>query len=271
MTYLRILFLFIFPALAYSSACYQVQNYAEASLKASELAKEHGAENVLFVTDCDNTLLITPQKLGGAAWMAWQFDLLKEEPTKTTLIGNTREEVLDISFRILGLSKMHLLEERIPSLVSDLQNEGIATLVLTARSPELFNTTERQLAENSFDFSQKGIPPFGCSGCFYFEKRANARLVFYHNSIFFVAGSDKGKALLNLFERCKKSYPYIVFIDDEDRNVQSIYRALKEKHHVYSYHYQTKRNHLELSEKEKEHTHKEYEELKGTLDKFFKV
>ena len=234
---------------------HRVDKFAE--LEAYVLAG-HAPSNTLLVMDNDDTLTMMPcpdsseptqcQYLGGPAWFAWQNDLL-DGPSHYRVAKN-QNELLAISALLFAISNMSYTEENVPGLLQRLASRGVRLLVEAARGSTEVSATERQynqlqtpgdtpltflelISNNSLVMgagNSTSLPgpfiPCGIPG---------TRPVSYQQGIMYLAGQNKGvilQCLLQYYELRVKLNPglpvkHIVFIDDDEKNVEDVFQAFK--------------------------------------------
>lgn len=213
----------------------------------------------LLVMDDDDTLTRMPcnnstecQYLGGPAWYSWQSSLPTNSPDR---VAQTSGGLLTDSALIFSLSNETYTQASTPSTLVSLTNSGVHLLVETARGPSLANSTHRQfqaltvndtssitnLAQLINDNALKGpegLPSFASP----YQPCGNQsmRSVRYEQGVLYLAGQDKGE-MLNCFLKHAQSNTIknIVFIDDTQKNVESVYNAFKDNpnYHVIALHF----------------------------------
>lgn len=194
------------------------------------------------------------QYLGGPAWYSWQSGLIKQPGVSQFQVARTETELIAVSNRLLSLNLMDYTEPtEIPTVLQSLVTNNKAILVvLTARGAGAISATERQFknlhvgtgtkkkkAQNFLEFLAANAPrpsttttepPASYAGPFQCGKLN--RPVSYRNGVMYVAGQNKGDALICLaqklkFEKTLKASGYVYFIDDTKSNVTDVYQALE--------------------------------------------
>ncbi len=207
------------------------------------LAAAKAGRRVIVVFDIDNTLLTTPQDLGGDAWFAWQKS--KGADVDSLIADNTL---------LLEATRMQPTQPDTAALVGDLQGRHIAVYALSARGETLRGATEAALHDNGIDLSP--APECGPPLC---TRRGNLadtqvraaerRLGMspqaqpYHDvsvsdGIMLVSGQDKGVMLHLLLASLGRRFDDVFFVDDTLQNVQAVEAAaptLPARLHAYSY------------------------------------
>ena len=140
----------------------ETKKFTDIEIKTKEMIKKYGAKNVLVVLDIDNTILTMPQELGSDQWYTWQYtDCIKKQIKKDYCITNKMGELLRHMGNIFALSKMLPTEKTAPKIVKNMQAAGVKVFLLTSRSPDYRNSTERELRRNGYSFINNSIGPIG--------------------------------------------------------------------------------------------------------------
>jgi hypothetical protein len=235
----------------------ETADYADIVSAVEAAAKQHGPDQVLLVSDLDNTLLSPDQDLGSDQWFEWQSFLLSADPKSRYLVAKDFDGLLRVQGILFTALPAHPTQPDLPRLIAKVQDAGIAAIVLTARGQEFRNATESELARNGYDFSKtapvlreqpqqknvaatlqfvpyrkEAITESGLSD----EERVHWRLadqprpISYGKGVLMVAGQHKGAMLLAFLQHATKSYKAIVFTD-QDRQVRRVYEALSAHGH----------------------------------------
>ncbi len=235
-----------------ASSLGETSDYADVVAAVEAAAKQYGPDQVLLVSDLDNTLLSPDQDLGSDQWFEWQSFLLSADPKSRYLVAKDFDGLLRVQGILFTTLPSHPTQPDLPRLIAKVQDAGVAAIVLTARGQEFRNATESELARNGFDFSktapvlreqpeQKGVAatlqfvPYrkeaiaesGLSDeeCKRWRLADQPRPISYGKGILMVAGQHKGAMLLAFLQHATKSYKAIVFTD-QDRQVRRVYEAL---------------------------------------------
>ena len=200
-----------------------------------------GADRVLVVFDVDDTLLTMSHDLGGVGWYDWQDALGDEAGDQPGEIGSALFDVQGVLFEA---SQMMPVEEGTKELLNMLRARGVATHGLTARGPDYFGATYRELRKNDLaleiptaceaplcanpgvmsfedvraallkDFSEDELSTIGLK---------TGRPAIVGNGLLMVAGQHKGLMLHLLLESYPESdFAAIVFVDDSMTNVENL-------------------------------------------------
>lgn len=226
--------------------------------KIEELSKKYGAENVLVVFDCDNTLLATNQSLGSDQWFDWQSDLLFAKGKKSPyLVADNFDDLLSAQGLLFSFSKMSPPEKEIPAILAKLQKKGHKAIVLTSRGPGYRYDTIRELWRNGMTFEKSGFDkvksdkvrkafkPKKVVKKYNFKKEnvkpfklTKARDAAYLRGVFFTAGQHKGAMLRILLHKAKFKPKAIVFADDKKKHTVRVQAAYKDSGiDVVTFHY----------------------------------
>ncbi len=210
----------------------------EAALKAAKAGRR-----VIVVFDIDNTLLTTPQDLGGDAWYNW-------EKAK----GGDNGRLIADDTLLLAATRMTPTQADAAALIGDLQAHHVVVYALSARSEMLRGTTLHVLSDNGIDLS--AAPECGPPLCtrrgmigdrviraaehslHIKPQAARYRDVTVSDGMMLVAGQDKGVMLRLLLASLKHRYDDVWFVDDTWQNVVDVRAAapaMTMRVHPYSY------------------------------------
>ncbi len=252
--------------------------------------KKMPTNELLFVLDIDNTLLSMNQDFGSDQWFEWQSQLLMHSPQHEMLVAPSFIGLLRIQGILFYISQMNPPEKEIPAFIQEIQNKGVATIVLTSRGYDFRDATERELYSNNYDFSQSAIGPQGGFSSRYrpyqaellndyglsqseaqkWNLPAKPSFVSYQDGIFMTAGQHKGAMLRTLLTKTKQSFSKIVFVDDHLKHCTRVEDAFKTSStEIVSYYYTATLERVERfknSDKQKEHA--QWLELKEILEKY---
>jgi hypothetical protein len=181
---------------------------------------QQGVTNTLVAFDIDNTLLATKHDLGSVQWFNWQRHLLKSEPNSEYVVAESMDKLLNVQMTLYALSNMRETQEEVSDHISSLQNKGLKTIALTARSPESRDATVRELQRNGISFRSSALG--GISRRTRLPERTS-----YADGIFMLAGQHKGQMLRELLRLTKSQFSSIVFVDDEEHNLQNVRSAFE--------------------------------------------
>jgi hypothetical protein len=111
-----------------------------------------------------------------------------------------------------------------PAIVNALPGDK---LILTSRSAVSRGATIRELTRAGYR-----LPPSlsgSAEGIIYEWSTGDQvppRLVSHHQGVFLTTGLDKGVLLLDLLKRLNRTYERVVLVDDGERNIQNMRKAL---------------------------------------------
>jgi hypothetical protein len=195
-------------------------------------------KTTLLVVDIDDTILTMSQPLGGVGWWDWQSDLLRHHKESSALVAKNFDDLVKIQNLLFGLIQMQVTDADVLPFLKKVTQQGASLMGLTARSSDHLNVTLRQLEKNDFFdennqfiFKSKGLKLKNgkTSSAGDLECASFSRYVTYYQGVVFLAGEDKGQALMCILNQSEKKYTNILFVDDTLRNVDSVSKAF-EKH-----------------------------------------
>lgn len=192
-----------------SSMVTKITNLKEVEARASELPRER----TLVVFDIDDTLLTTPIEpngkrkfFGSDRWYVWQaYGLPPESPDK---IGKCLFEVISTN---AAEAKQAETQDDAMEILGRIPNDK---LMLTSRSPDMKAATDTQLASAGYS----GIPSLASEPT-PLAITVDGIVGTYDNGVFLTKGANKGKALVELLKTVKRSYDYVILVDDTEKNV----------------------------------------------------
>ncbi len=209
---------------------------------AAEAAVKRG-RRVLVVFDIDNTLLTTPQDLGGDAWFNWQ----RAE-------GSDDAQLLADSTLLLQSTRMDKTQGDAASLVAELQARHVDVYALSARGETLRGATLAVLADAKIDLTKAPEcgPPLCVRRGYLNDQQIRAaarklgvrlpatafRPITVSDGVMLAAGQNKGLLLHLLLGSLHRRYDDVWFVDDTWQNVvdvQAEAHAMPARLHVISY------------------------------------
>lgn len=174
----------------------------------------------LAVFDLDNTVFREVQTLGTDEWYSHMIHRLAEKGIEKRLAAQYLEPVNN---KIKTESRMKLMEEGLPELIRALQRRGVFVIGLTARHPNLSDTTLRHLKELGVDFEVSRFPDVQGNRI---ADLPNEFL--WSGGVAFTDGSPKGVVLKELVERTGVRPERIFAIDDRIHHVHTFVEAMLE-------------------------------------------
>jgi hypothetical protein len=220
------------------------KDFADIAAAVEKYVAQYGAEHVLLALDIDNTIMSMNTDLGSDHWFEWQRDLLTTNPKSRMLVGKTLDDVLVVQGTLYNLNHMHRTQSDLPAIIKKLQDQGIATMLLTSRGPDFRVATERELKRCDYDFSDSALAvkdrPNGLflaydpakperDGLTAEEikefKLGTPRSASYSNGVFMTAGQHKGMMLLTMLHHAGSNIKAIVYADDNLKHVGNVYKA----------------------------------------------
>jgi phosphoserine phosphatase len=175
-------------------------------------------EETLLIVDVHNTLLTPQQQLGTRRWTYCLYhDLLKQGTSPT----DARQEVWRRMRTVTRATRMRPVEPGIPQLICELQDAQVAIMACTGSPGNFCEVIPNQLYSNSIDLTRTA-PQIGG-----FELSLSGD-VRYQEGILYADDGDKGEALKAFFVLAGIQPKRVVFVDDGQRHVDSVKRALEE-------------------------------------------
>jgi len=200
----------------------QIDDLERVTVAAQELARRYARDDLLVVFDLDNTLLAMRTPLGSDQWYDWQRVLESANSCDPQLVADR----LAAQGALFHVGAMRPTQTDVAEQIRGLQSDGFATMIVTARGHDFRLPTFRELRRNGLNFRDSTIGPVGGIDNSYTPPDAK-RPVRFEDGVYMLAGQDKGKMLLALFDRLMLDRPAaVVFVDDKAKNVEAMYQAL---------------------------------------------
>ena len=196
----------------------EVTSFNQIAPVVQTLNQQYKPENVLIVSDIDNTLLTNNGGLGGDIWYQWQRGKLAVKPSPEQTVSCLFEDVIGMLYE---LSPMALTESQVPGLIEQWQAQGNPIMLLTSRSPDYRSPTERELNNKGIDASLTALAPSGEADVTYRELLA--REMSYSRGIMMTTGMHKGDMLAWILAKTGREFDAIVFIDDSQHNIDNMH------------------------------------------------
>jgi len=214
----------------------ETDDLSEAIAEAIAAQRAVEGKRVLLVFDIDNTLLTMPQYLGSDRWFNHNAELIAagHNPDFATM-----DHLISAQAMLFGLSTMELTQPDIPDLIMQATNAGIDVMLLTARGPDFFDVSVRELERNGVRWKAPTVCSIIlCSADGRFDEIALTRALAHigvpapegtlrpikiSQGVMLVAGQNKG-ALLDLLITAlgQEHISQVVFVDDSERNVIAV-------------------------------------------------
>jgi hypothetical protein len=171
----------------------------------------------LVVFDIDDTLLTSDTFHGSDYWYKWQ--------TKPGIDDSSRVPCLydAIAMNYEVATQKATESKAIVALVNAIPNDKV---ILTSRNPVSRGATVRELTKANYALPRRiGREPIEN---FYMlkDRKDNYRLVSYYDGVLMGHGLHKGDVLVNLLDRTKTGYDRVVFVDDDQENIDNMRDAL---------------------------------------------
>lgn len=201
-------------------------------LIAEIIETDHFEELVQYVTkdslvllDIDDTLLIPAQTLGTDAWFLYRIQQHEEQ-------GKDHHTALEKALAeweaIRHLTEVKIVEKGSQQIVENLQKQKIPVMGLTTQGLALATRTVMQLKTLGIDLTLSAPS----EKSFYYDNHFSGDLclqtgVLYRQGILFTSGTNKGEALLKLFDRMKILPQHVVFINDKATHLKDVQKAME--------------------------------------------
>lgn len=184
----------------------------------------------LVIFDIDDTLLEANHFVGSDKWYNWQKGRHSVSPTGEKISIKDSEKFGCISSLLstfFELGSTHLTQKDAVDIVNELST--FDTMLLTARTTSYRISTERELKRFSIDLSNQHLLDKNKGILFDLNDGNRIAKVTYQNGVVLSSGLNKGKVLEEILKRTEKSYEYIYFIDDSEKNIRLMHEAWKNK------------------------------------------
>ncbi len=177
----------------------------------------------LVVFDIDNTLLYPKTLIGSEQWFYAMVSKFEAEGMTTQEAINA---ILPQSFELLEYIPMDPVEPVTVPVINDLQQRGLVTIALTARSLDLTYRTIDLLAQVGIYF--QGTGPVQCPIVY-----GDGKPALYIQGILFCGNHAKGDVLVNWLNQTDYHPKKIIFIDDKQKNLEAVAKALPKGKYQY--------------------------------------
>lgn len=201
-------------------------------------AGEMGTANqrILLVFDIDNTLLTMPQFLGSDQWFNYHAGLISggRDPNFSTW-----DDLLAAQTALFSLASMKSTQEGTGVLIKQATSRGVDVFLLSARGPELYDATTRELRRNQIVLNAPRACSFAICNLSGIYRDADIRRaitalggtptrtpyrdVVIRDGVMLASAQDKGTMLRVLLAAIPSgSYDKIIFVDDSQKNIDSV-------------------------------------------------
>ncbi|MCI0458028.1 MAG: DUF2608 domain-containing protein [Gemmataceae bacterium] len=177
-------------------------------------------ETTLLVLDVDNTVIEPEGNLGSDQW--WYFLVAKYQQIDKMEEKKAHREAMDLWNKTQWLITVRAVETLTPGIIKQQQQRGVKVMGFTARTPDIAEKTLEQLQSIGVDYSNHPIHAKD------FKFQLDGGSARYTKGVLFIGeGNDKGKALVQFLKTIAFNAKRIVFVDDKEKNVESVAAALK--------------------------------------------
>lgn len=258
----------LFVRLVNASESLSAANYSIVQEKINQIRTTHPQDEILIVSDFDNTLMKPLHLLGSDQFYEWQAHLMKtNDKTKDF---ETFEEFMEFHAKAMQLTKMTLTDPEIPAMINAWKENNIHMIVLTSRGPFFRSITERDLRLQGLNI--RDLNPVKD---FIEETKIQERDAHFMNGLFFTSGLHKGEALHHFLQKTNKNYKHIIFIDDMEKHTKNVFehftthQDLKEKVNIITIRYSREDSAKEYFLKNTKKAKKEIKAFKNFLKTYF--
>lgn len=175
--------------------------------------------DMLVIFDIDNTLIEPIQELGTTQWF-------KHRIMEYRSYGFDKNVALEKALRewtaIQSITQVKVVEKETAEIIQNLQLEGFPIMGLTTRGLGLSTRTIEQLESVNIHLSETAPTQ---EEIFFMNERG----VLFRGGTLFTAGTNKGNALIEFFNRLNYSPSSILFINDNASHLRSLEEACFQK------------------------------------------
>lgn len=214
----------------------ETADLAEAFRAAEDARSAAPQGRVLLILDIDNTLLTMPQYLGGDGWFNHHTAMIAADSDPDF---RDMGELVAAQTMLFGIGSLRATEPGIPAMLAEAARQKIDLFLLSARGPELYDATRRELDRSGLRFEA----PYACSfflctdDGIYSDAEIRAALaaigevpspssyrkILIRDGVMLVAGQDKGAMLKLLMGAIGgQSYAHVVVADDGRKNIDAL-------------------------------------------------
>lgn len=179
----------------------------------------HVQPGTLVVLDLDDTVMTTVGHLGSQAWVNYMIARLMK---KGLDLGDALGITASLQLLFYTQISMVPVEQKIPEIIKDLQNNNVPVIALTSRTLAIEEVTLKQLDSIGVDFSNNTLYQGKI-------KRGITSLALYADGIIFCTGNDKGQILFQFLDAIGYVPQKIVFVDDQLKNVIKVESAAEQR------------------------------------------
>lgn len=178
-------------------------------------------QETLVIFDIDNTIAEPEQTIGSDEWFYYKVQKIMQQKK----INQTYAISEAVGFFILihRVIQLRPIETLTPHLIRFLQNDGIHTIALTARSLPIVQRTIEQLLLLGIDFSRTELLDHELDFILTHPGK-------YKNGIIFCGENNKGTVLTEILTYANYRPKKIVFIDDKRKNLLLVEHAVTQDH-----------------------------------------
>jgi hypothetical protein len=157
----------------------------------------------IVILDLDNTSFTAPGDAGSDQWF-----------TNELVSGKKIEDVLPTYIQLQNKLSLELTEADTPELISNLLEENVIVIGLTARSPELEPRTISELTRLGIGFST------------ILSHDIENPKFHYHSGVVFVGSRDKGEVFKEVLEESGLHPKNVIMADDKEKYLTSVEKVV---------------------------------------------
>jgi len=179
--------------------------------------EKYSPEDIIVIFDIDNTIAHPKTEVGSDQWVDYQ---IKKLMTIGVCAEQAYQDLSPLYYELQHIIDLHLVEDMIPDLITNLNNTGISTLGLTARRHPLIDRTITQLEPLGITFSTLADQELIIEDCMH--------PAVYKKGIIFCGLNNKGEVLFYFLNKLNLRFKKIFFIDDKMHHLIKVEKAAQE-------------------------------------------
>lgn len=178
----------------------------------------HVEENTLVIFDIDGVIMEPVQMLGSDPWAYYEGD--KYIAIHGGNVAKGLEAFAPVWIKVQEKVSVRTVDKKLALVLKMLKDFGNSVIGFTARGIALAKRTKEQLQSIDIDLSNNS---------FFSENLVCPSYLFDNGILFTKVGYNKGECLKCFFKKIKKRPPKIVFIDDHEKNIESMKKMCSEE------------------------------------------
>lgn len=178
-------------------------------------------DKTLVVFDIDNTLLEASQHLGSVAWADYLISNMKSKG----IDHKKAQEIENVFWMIVHPHiQVQAVDPNTSQVIQEIQNRTITILGLTARTPDEFGYTFKQLRSIGIDLTNQKQLPLSDQ-----QILLDARASYQEGVLFSTPYNKKSEVLYAFLENNHIEPECIIFVDDKHHHVVDVQRASEDR------------------------------------------